>query len=32
MDHFKDLGEHIALVHLGPDLEEKIKVVVEAAK
>ncbi len=32
MDHFKDLGEHTALVHLGPDLEEKIKVVVEAAK
>ena len=32
MDHFKDLGEYTALVHLGPDLEEEIKVVVEAAK
>ena len=32
MDHFKDVGEYTALVHLGPDLEEKIKVVVEAAK
>ncbi len=32
MDHFKDLGEHTVVVHLGPDLEEEIKVVVEAAK
>ncbi len=30
MDHFKDLGEHTVLIHLGPDLEEKIKVLVES--
>ncbi len=32
MDHFKDLGEHTVLVRLGSDIEEEIKVVVEAAK
>lgn len=31
MEHFKDLGEHKAIIHLGPDLEEVVKVVVEAA-
>ncbi len=30
MDHFKELGEHKALVHLGEGLEEKITVVLEA--
>lgn len=30
MDHFKDLGEHKALVHLGDDLEQEITVMVEA--
>ena len=30
MEHFKDLGEHKALVHLGPDMEAEITVNVEA--
>lgn len=30
MDHFKDLGEHKAKVHLGEGLEEEITVVIEA--
>lgn len=30
MDHFKELGEHKALVHLGEGLEEEITVVLEA--
>lgn len=30
MDHFKDLGEHKVLIHLGEDLEEEITVNVEA--
>jgi large subunit ribosomal protein L9 len=30
MDHFKELGEHKAVVHLGEGLEEKITVVLEA--
>lgn len=32
MDHFKELGEYKALVHLGAKLEEEITVVVEAAE
>ena len=29
MDHFKELGEYEVVVHLGADMEEKVKVVVE---
>lgn len=31
MEHFKALGEHEAVVHLGPNMEQKITVVVEKA-
>lgn len=31
MAHFKELGEHKVVVHLGKDLEESVKVVIEAA-
>lgn len=30
MDHYKDLGEHKAVIHLGEGLEEEITVVIEA--
>jgi large subunit ribosomal protein L9 len=30
MEHFKDLGDHKALIHLGPEAEVEITVVVEA--
>jgi large subunit ribosomal protein L9 len=30
MEHFKDLGEHEVLIHLGEKLEDKITVVVES--
>ena len=30
MDHFKEVGEHKALVHLGEGLEQEVSVVVEA--
>lgn len=30
MDHFKELGEHKAIVHLGEGLEEEVTVVLEA--
>lgn len=32
MEHFKDLGEHKAIVHLGEGLEGEITVIVEAAE
>ncbi len=31
MVHFKELGEHKAIVHLGKDLEQSVKVVIVAA-
>lgn len=31
MEHIKAIGEHTVLIHLAPDFEESVKVVVEAA-
>lgn len=31
MDHIKTVGDHEVTIHLGPDLEQKVKVVVKAA-
>lgn len=29
MEHIKTVGEHVVTIHLGPDLEQKVKVVVK---
>lgn len=31
MEHIKTVGDHEVTIHLGPDLEQKVKVVVKAA-